>query len=150
MCGPSVGADAANVSKHTAFASEARALCVPSGDRDYYLFREAGKPFTLPTIQVYAIAGGTVSFDLSRRGRTEFHIFDSNDFCISDLSCGATPFIAEQKIEVKGSLGILDDVHSSAMSLCSQLAAAAVLCARLPIIASISEITSSGAACCTM
>jgi tetratricopeptide (TPR) repeat protein len=109
-------ADAADISERTAFDPETRVRRVPRGDRIY--FRDAGNPIELPAIRVYAISGGTVSFDLSRRGRTQFYIFDDRDFCISDLSLGATPFISEQRIDVRGPLGILDDLHSSAMSIC--------------------------------
>jgi len=111
-------ASAANVSERTAFNAETRILCIPRGDREYYVFREAGDPIQLPPIRVHAIPGGTVSFDVSRRGRTEFYVFDGNGYCISDLSYGVTPFISEPRIEVSGPLGVLDDFHSGGMSIC--------------------------------
>src|SRR5207237_10279436 len=81
-------------------------------------WRAGGKPIALPAIGVYAMPGGTVSFDVSRRGGAQFYDFDSREFCISELSCGVAPFISEQRIDVKGQLGILIDIHSSAMNIC--------------------------------
>ena len=107
---------ASDISERTAFEAETRERRIPRGDSNY--FREAGKPIALPAIRVYAIPGGTVSFDVSRRGGTQFYVFDSREFCISELSCGVAPFISEQRIDVKGQLGILSDIHSSAMNIC--------------------------------
>src|SRR5437763_1312580 len=77
-----------------------------------------GKPIALPAIRVYALPGGTVSFDVSRRGGTQFYVFDDREFCISELSCGVAPFVSEERVDAKGQLGILSDVHSSAMNIC--------------------------------
>ena len=45
-------------------------------------------------------------------------MFDNREFCISELSCGVAPFISEERVDAKGQLGILSDVHSSAMNIC--------------------------------
>jgi tetratricopeptide (TPR) repeat protein len=111
-------AQASAINEQIAFEAETRTLPVPKGDSHHYVFRDAGLPLELPAIRVYAIPFGTVSLDISQPGRTQLYVFDSNNVCISDLSVGATPFIEERRIEVEGTLGILDDVFSGQMNIC--------------------------------
>src|SRR5262249_4468978 len=108
--------EAVNLSERTAFEAETRYLSIPEGDSIY--FPEAGTPTDLPAIRVYAIPGGTVSFDLSRRGNTQLYVFDSRGYCISEMARGIAPFISEPCIHACGMLGLLNDSHSSAMNIC--------------------------------
>jgi hypothetical protein len=48
---------------------------------------------------------GTVSFDISRAGRTKFYVFDENQSWETGLSLGINPFIAEDVSHVNGTLG---------------------------------------------
>src|SRR5207248_2650666 len=72
-----------------------------------------------PSQQFEFMRSPAVRFRLmSRAAAARNFVFDSREFCISELSCGVAPFISEQRIDVKGQLGILSDVHSSAMNIC--------------------------------
>lgn len=95
-----------------------KSLPPPEGDNQYYLFRAAGHDFPVPPITIYALEGGTVSFDVRWPGRTEFYIFDADGNCLDDLSCGGAPFIAEEPLQVSGELGVLSDRFAGPMSVC--------------------------------
>jgi hypothetical protein len=112
------GAQAASLSEHSVLEAENRVLPVPRGDSFHYVFRNAGQPEELPAITIYALEGGTISFDITRRGCTEFYVFDNNDNCISDLSCGISPFIEPDRVGLQGTLAVLGDVFSGPMNVC--------------------------------
>ena len=109
---------ASRVQEFEVVSQEVRRFRLPEGDNDYYLFRTAVHDVPVPPITVYALEGGTVSFDLRRKGLTEFYVFDADGNCLEDLSYGGAPFITEDPIRVPGELGVLSDRFSGPMSVC--------------------------------
>ena len=108
----------ANVKFKRIFEKSSTKLPAPHGDDFYHMFREADRPIHLPQISVFLLEGGTVSFDLTQPGRTQFYIFDHNGACVEDLSWGAEPFIVEDVEQVKGDLGVIGDRFCGPMNVC--------------------------------
>jgi hypothetical protein len=90
----------------------------PQGDGFYHMFRSAGRLTETPSISIDVFEGGTVSFDITRLGLTQFYVFDRSGACVEDLSIGGTPFIAETVQTVPGALGVLGDRHCGPMNIC--------------------------------
>jgi hypothetical protein len=84
----------------------------------HYLFRDAERRIKLPEIEIFTFQNATFSIDISKRGRTEFYVFDEKQRCVMDLCRGFKPFITDTVEHIPGALAILDDGFSGAMNIC--------------------------------
>jgi hypothetical protein len=96
---------------------ERRQLPRPEPDGFYYLFRGCPQEVEVPSVSVYEIPQGIISFDVTQRGLTEFYVFDSEGRCLEDLSHGIRPFILEDVDTVAGPLAVVGDKYSGTMNL---------------------------------
>jgi len=96
---------------------ERRQLLRPEPDGFYYLFRDSPQEVGVPGVSVYEIPQGIISFDVERRGLTEFYVFDREGRCLEDLSHGIRPFILDNVDTVPGPLAVAGDKYSGTMNL---------------------------------
>jgi capsular polysaccharide biosynthesis protein len=68
-------------------------------------------------VAVYEIPQGVISFDIARRGLTEFYVFDGEGRCLEDLSHGIRPFILDGGDTVAGPLAVAGDKYSGTMNV---------------------------------
>jgi hypothetical protein len=90
----------------------------PLGDDFYFMFRDAGQRFWLPSIGITALRNGIISVDLTQLGRTQFYVFDQDGACVEDCSWGTQPFIADKVEAVEGALCIIGDRFMGPMNVC--------------------------------
>lgn len=90
----------------------------PHGDKFYHIFRKAEQKIHLPSIEAYAINQGTVSFDLTKMGRTQIYVFDKNNKYLEDFSSGMSPFIEPDSDYCTGDLAVIGDKFCGPMNVC--------------------------------
>ena len=89
----------------------------PAFDDSHYIFAAAGKPMRLHPVDIQIVSGAIFSGNLSKMGRPEFYTIAGNA-CVSDLSLGTRPFVAERVIELDGPLLVTADAFSGKPNIC--------------------------------